>query len=165
MKFSIHNDLAANIGDPFLPDEGTYPLATNPQFKFEATTSAGYTDVTNFDYWEQYWFLTDKNSKEFRNILIDEANANWGTYADADKKAHIRSNVWPSGTPDAELDALYTDAERDDFQKNTMELLNRNCLCDIRQSTTGSSKKFFDQQNDDTGTITTVEVTTYQTVS
>jgi len=167
MKLTLHND----INVVYI----TGSLSFNPddfigieKAKLETTVSTGYTDKLLAEEWDDLkWLLADMSIgryKIFRNDLISTFSvaAVWDTLTDISKKALVRNYVWKSTETTANLDLLYTQTERDDFQKQIMELLNSTCDCDIRKSVTVGSTKYFDQQNDDTGVITTVEVITDQ---
>ena len=62
-------------------------------------------------------------------------------------------------TNDVDLKSILGQAV-DDYQKETMELLDANCEANIRRSNVNGSTKFFDHQIDDIGILNTVEITT-----
>lgn len=160
-KFYVHNDLVPEISNIILPDEGTYPLATNPQFQFDTSaTITGYTELTNFSDWNRHWGLSGKNYKEYRNILIDKSNTSWATYSKANKQSLIENYVWISTATTTELDTLHISADRDEFQKQTMEMLSSSCNVSVRVSITDGSKNYFDIQVDDLEILYTTKITT-----
>lgn len=89
-------------------------LAGSPSFKAEATVSTGYTDVTSIANWDLYGRATSGYAA-FRQMLIDDFIGDWGALTTVEQKTLVLHYLWPDGTSDAELDTLWTDAERDQF--------------------------------------------------
>ncbi len=120
MKLTKRNDV--NLSGEVL----TYDSAqeANPRFKYEATVSTGYTELTSISDWNAHGMKAIPNYKDFRSELI-ATFPNWATYSNDDKKTLIRHYVWPSTETTANLDLLYTQAERDQFLKNCSESLNQ----------------------------------------
>jgi len=119
MKLTKRNDV------DFSGEVLTYDSAqeSNPRFKHEATVSAGYTELTSISDWTTHGTKAIGNYKDFRNELI--ANfTDWATYSNDDKKRLMEHYVWPSTETTANLDLLYTQAERDQFVKACASLLN-----------------------------------------
>jgi len=137
-------------------------LNSNEPFKYETTVSAGYSDISSSENFDKDYHSAGLSYKEMRNELITSFIAGWGTLSTIDQKAMVRNFVYPAATPTVELDVLYTVAERDDYQKTTMESLNQSCTCAIRQSIDAGSKKYFDHQQGDNGILIITEVTTDQ---
>ncbi len=90
-------------------------LDGDPPFKAEATVSTGYTDITSIANWDLYGRTTGLSTAAFRQVLMDDFIATWGALTTAEQKILVSHYVWPDGTGDAELDALWTDAERAQF--------------------------------------------------
>ena len=93
-------------------------LGSNPPFKAEIAVSAGYTDITSIAAWDLYGWATSLGVSAFRQMLIDDFIGSWGTLTTDEKKILVRRYVWPSGTTDTELDALWTATERAQFLAN-----------------------------------------------
>ncbi len=119
MKLTKRNDV------DFSGEVLTYDPAqeSNTRFKHEATVSAGYTELTSISDWYNHGMKAIANYKDFRNELI-ATFTNWATYSDDDKKKLIKHYVWPSTETTANLDLLYTQAERDQFLTDCVSALN-----------------------------------------
>lgn len=156
---SARNDIESQVGGevirgPHLDGSG------DPLFKSEDTLSSGYTDKTTLANWDLYGAQVDGlEYKDFRNILIADFVGSWATLTDAEKKTLIRNYVYDSTETTENLDLLYTQGERDDFQNQAIASLNKPGEAVIRRSNVSDSIKFFDYQTDDAGILTTVEIT------
>lgn len=140
-------------------------LAGSAALKYEDTVSTGYSDISSPDNWDAHWaqIVPQPGYKKIRNNLIAiyiTPGTFWGTATTAEKQALVRNYVWPSSETTANLDLLYTQAERDDFQKTTMESLDATCEANIRRSNVSGSTKFYDYQSDDRGIVTLKEIST-----
>ena len=108
---------------------------------------ANYTDITSLSNWKLYW-QDVYDIKAFRDVLLADYIGSWGGLSDDEKKILIEFHVWPSGTPDAELDALYTDDEREGFLADICTH-HRGLGCVITKSTTPGSIKRINWTADD----------------
>ena len=117
-KLTVHNSITfpPAAGSALEIDRGA--LAGAEPFKAEDTVSPDYDDITSLANWELYGWATDLGYTEFRQMLIDDFVGSWVTLTAADHKILMRCYVWPSGTPDTELDALWTATERAQFLAN-----------------------------------------------
>ena len=131
-------------------------------FVAATTVPTDYADITSLTNWKLYWNRI-LSIQAFREILIDDYISEWETLSDDDKKILIEFHVWPSGTPDAELDALYTDAQRESFADDII-VQHRQIGCVITKSTTASSKKYIKYTVDDTEVITTDTITSFEKI-
>jgi len=95
----------------------------NPRFKYEDTVSTGYTELTSISDWTTYGERTIGAYRTFRNELISNFTS-WATYSDADKKLLIEHYVYLSTETSDNLDLLYSEQARDDFQKQVLKLLD-----------------------------------------
>ena len=137
----------------------TYPGGIIP-FVIDTTGKTGYTDFTSLENISQYGTYSG-DFKWIRNTLITDYVANWGSLNITDRRALVRYNVYPNGTPIAELGACYTLSERNEFRDNSVEAL-KYCDCIIMK---GGADKYFYQTVDINGVIETTEITTYQTIN
>lgn len=135
-------------------------LGGNDPLKWETTISSGYVDITTISNIDTWYIGAGASYKDMRNELISRYVPSWGTLTTIEKQTLVRHFVWDSTETTENLDLLYTQAERDDYQKKTMELLDATCEAVIRRSNVSGSIKYFDHQTDDVGTLTTVEITT-----
>jgi len=110
--------------------------------------------------WDANFTFSKQSYKTFRNQMIIQFEPNWGTYTDDQKKALIRNWIWPSGTSASELNALYPASARNKFRQKIMRKLDEGRLFAVIKSKTVGSKKRWAIQVDDSGTITTIEITT-----
>lgn len=151
MKLTKRNDV------DFSGDVLTYNSAreSNPRFKHEATVSAGYTELTRISDWVNHGMKAISKYKDFRNELI--ANfTNWATYSNDDKKRLVTHYVWLSTETTANLDLLYTQAEREQFVKNCVVVLNGNGS-NFQIAPDG---KYWNMLPDVTGVLVTTELKT-----
>jgi len=132
---------------------------SNPRFKHEATVSAGYTELTSISDWNNYAMKAIGDYKDFRNELIT-VFTDWATYSDDDKKILISHYVWPSTETTANLDLLYTQAERDKFLLDCIESLNK-CGCNFHGAPDG---KYWNILPDATGSLVTTELKTDEVI-
>ncbi len=95
----------------------------NPAFKHEATVSTGYTEITSLANWHKFWWTTGMDYKDFRKQIKADYEGDWATLTDAEKKTLIEHNLWLSSETEANLNALYTSQERDDFKEVVLETL------------------------------------------
>src|SRR3972149_2102523 len=109
----------AYIDEGYLWEEA----GANPYIKAEATVSAGYADISSIAHSIGFAQFVKYSFNQLRNELMG-FNASWATLSDADKKLLIENYVYPSATPTAELDALYTQTERDAFRDEVIQKLN-----------------------------------------
>lgn len=118
--------------------------STGPRFKAEASVSEGYTNITNLANWN--FFGRQANATlitytAFRNqIMTDYLPAGeWKSgLTDDEKRILIRHYIWPSAETQENLDALYSQAERDYYRDLCIEALNDNCemiRCDCTDGT------------------------------
>ena len=121
-------------------------LAASDGLRYEGQVSAGYQDVSTPENWDKFWSTTLIDFKTFRNNLIATYTpaSFWDTATDEAKKALVRRFVYPSTETTANLDLLYTQAERDAYQATTMEFLNVTVGVNVRKSITSGSIKYFD---------------------
>ena len=96
----------------------------NPAFKAETTVSTGYTDISSLKNWDAYWWGTTYKYKDFRDLIIADHRPDWATLSDDDKKTLVRNNGWPDSETEANLDLLYTSAERDIFTDQCLASLD-----------------------------------------
>ncbi|TXT28098.1 MAG: hypothetical protein FD136_2032 [Chitinophagaceae bacterium] len=143
----------AYIDDGFNWDD----LGSNAPLKLEATVSAGYANITGINNLVNFGYMVG-GFNSIRNELINLI-PQWTTFSDADKKLLIKNYVYPTTATTAELDALYTPAERDNFKLGIMENINsdnKSFFSTIRSNVSGSIKFFIVKVNDlgtvDTGT-------------
>lgn len=154
---SARDDIASQVGGevirgPHLDGSG------NPLFKSEDTLSAGYTDKTTLTNWDLYGALVDGlDYDDFRNILIADFVGSWGSLSDVDKKTLIRHYVYDSAETVPNLDLLYTQSERDDFQSRAAEALNT-CDCNLRKEI--NIEGYWNVLPDSTGKLTITELKT-----
>jgi len=144
----------------YLKDEETIPAV---QYLADgAEDPEGYTETTDPEDWDKYFIFADVSYKDFRNSMISNLESSWGSYSDDQQKALIRNYIWPSETSDEDLDALYSDADRDMFRDLVMTTLS--CLeCVVRKSITADSTKFCDLQLADDGVMAPKEIKTDET--
>ena len=137
-------------------------ITTQSPIKAEATVSAGYSDVSSPRNWLGLGGLVGYACNKLRNELM-AFNASWGGLSTDNQKALVEQYVWPNGTPGAELDALYSSAQRNAFRDTVVEAIN------------GDSTVLFSVWKDDTdgklyrvtvdaGVTTKTEITTYGTL-
>ncbi len=69
----------------------------------------------------------------------------------------VRHHVYPSGTTTTELDALYSQAQRDTYYAQVIEDI-KDCGCIIVTSAGG---KYFEMITDEQGVLSTTEITPY----
>lgn len=82
----------------------------------------------SFNYDPYVVMINDAYYANYRNEMMAKFLAGWGGYNDEEKRALIRNYIWPDGTPDVELDALYATDERDTFRSETIANMARtNC--------------------------------------
>lgn len=128
----------------------TYPgTLSDPPFKSEATVSAGYTDVTSLANWQSLGTLAGLSFKDLRNILINDYVASWATLSDVNKKILVRHHVYPAATTTADLDALWTLAEREDFRQDVIDSISSGYLIIRKSSDAGSEKLLCIEVKDD----------------
>lgn len=157
MILSARNDIESQVGGevirgPHLDGSG------NPMFKSESSLSAGYTDKTSLVNWDLYGAQVDGLTyRDFRDILITDFVGDWATLSDADKKTLIRHYVYDSTETIPNLDLLYTQVERDDFQKEAVDSLN---VCDCNLQKEGNGEKYWNVLPDNTGVLTRIELKT-----
>ena len=154
MKFFAHNDLIAILGAGFLLDESVYS-DSNLGFRFEddAWTDPNYTERPALADWDTYYQYSNYSFKQYRNLLISQVMAGWGTETTVNKKIMVTRNVWPSTETTPNLDLLYTPAERDDSQKITMGLLDSGCDCRIVKSQDLNSTIYYMLSPNDAGAL------------
>ena len=109
-------------------------------FKKEATASTGYSDISSVDNWHRYWAYTGIDYYEFRNTLINDYVGSWGTLSDADKKILVEHHVYPASTTTADLDALWTAAERAEQRLNLVKQFENCAGCRVKTSATTDSE-------------------------
>lgn len=155
MKLTKRNDV------DFSGDVLTYDSAqeSNPRFKHEATVSAGYTELTSISDWDNYAMKAIARYSDFRNELVTQFT-NWATYSDNDKKRLIKHYVWPSTETTANLDLLYTQAERDQFLATCVVLLNE-CDHNFQIAPDGI---YWNLLPDATGSLVTTQLKTDETI-
>lgn len=136
----------------------TYSCA-NP-FVTDTVGRPGYTDVTSLENWANYGMYVG-DFKYVRNVLIADYSSTWGTATLVQRQALVRFNVYPNGTITSELDACYALAQRDIYRDESIESLK---TCDCLVIPGGGVKRFY-QTVDVTGTISTIEITTYETIT
>lgn len=100
-------------------------LAGNAPLKWEAAVSTGYANVTDILNLDKHYFSVFAPVNEVRNELITTFISLWATATPEERKALVRWYVYPATATVAELDALYTLAERDAFKLILMNNLNR----------------------------------------
>ena len=108
-------------------------------FVIDTTGKTGYTDFTSLENISQYGTYSG-DFKWVRNTLISDYVANWGSLNITDRRALVRYNVYPNGTPIAELDACYTLLERNEFSCNSVVALK---YCDCKIMKGGVAKYFY----------------------
>lgn len=111
-------------------------LSGNDPFKYEATVSAGYSDISFPDNFDKYYESAKIPYKDMRNELISTFISQWGSLSTDDQKAMVKNYVYPDGTSRTDLDALSSQSARLNDQKIMMELLNLSCTCNVRENTT-----------------------------
>ena len=154
---SARNDIASQVGGDVM--RGLDPDSSgNSMFKSEDTLSAGYTDKTTLTNWDLYGAQIDGlKYNEFRNILIVDFVGTWATLIDTDKKTLVRHYVYDSTETTANLDLLYTQAERDDFMNQVVKSLNV-CDCNLRKET--NSESYWNVLPGSTGELTITKLKT-----
>ena len=110
-------------------------------------TPNGFTEKVSIADWDKYG-VQGAGVKGLRDAYVNNFLAGWGAMSDAEKKALIRAHVWDAGATAEELDALYTEDQRDEFEDIVMNA-HRKLGCVITPSTTPSSKKRIDWTADD----------------
>jgi len=71
MLLTVHDDIFPQIGtDRLSYDPITYPSATNPVFKVEATVSTGYTDISTIENWDLYWGELEINGLQLKDEIF-----------------------------------------------------------------------------------------------
>lgn len=152
---TIHDDIAGQIAADALRYNPS--LLSGPAFLAESTVSAGYTDVTSIANWDKFWGLVGLSYRTFRNGLIDDFVAQWGTLSDANKAILVSHYVYPAATGNAELNTHWPSATRKAQRKRVRQELRKHYT--VRKSSTSGSKKFFRIKVDDAGVITATEIT------
>ena len=117
----------------------------------------GYTETTDPSDWNSHIVSIDAIYSDVRNEMIDQFEASWAGYSDAQKQALVQNYVYPSETSTEDLDALYTEAERDDYQDVVMFKMNIGITHVIMSS---ASRKHFEVKVNDSGTLSTTEIKT-----
>ena len=154
MKLTIHDDLLPQVGTgSFHYKTSDYPTP----LKFEASVSAGYTELTSSEEWDIYWVYTGVNYKTYRNNIITHFNGSWASLSVAERKVLVHNFCWPATATVGELDACFTSAERFAFKKEVIKGLNNND-CMFKLSSTASSEKYFDLTVNDSGTMNPTEL-------
>ena len=127
------------------------------------STPAGFTESNTVDDW--YTHGNKIILKTVRDEFIGDQMSTWtsGPLTDAEKKQLIEYWVWPSGTSDGELDALYTDAERDAFKLKVV-VAHREAGCVLTKSTTIASNEYINYTVDDTEVLTTDTILPHQII-
>lgn len=160
---TVRNDIAGQVGGEAIR-ASQLDASGNPQFRAEAAVSAGYTDITSLENWMRHGMVrTGLDHRTFRNLLIDDFLPNWATLAVADKQHLVKHYVWPAGTTDRELDALYPKSDRDELRDRCMEDLISAGVNSQRSSTAGS-EKYFDMRVLDDRTLSPQEIRTDATL-
>lgn len=113
-------------------------------FKAEAAPSADYTDFSSLENWCIYHYYASYDEKAVRNLLITDYVGSWATLTDDEKKALIEHYVYLSTETTANLDLLYSKAQRDAFRDRCMVAL---ATCDCRpEVATDDPDKWYDIQ-------------------
>lgn len=131
-------------------------LGGNAPFIADTLLNTGYANISTPENWETYYVFTDYNYCQFRNSLIG-LNSQWGSFSDVDKQVMIRHFVYPSSTPIGELDALYTQQQRNDFKVQSMANLSITGVV-VRRSKTINSVKYFSYEVNDSEILFTDEI-------
>ena len=137
-------------------------IAAQPPIKAEASVSSGYSDVSNPRNWRGLGVFVGYHGNKLRNELMT-FNASWGSLSTDNQKAMVEQYVWPDGTPGAELDALYSSAQRAAFRDAVIEAINGDpsVLFSVWRDDTDS--KLY-RVTVDAGVTTKTEITTYGTL-
>lgn len=123
----------------------------------EDDSPSGFTESTDPIDWHNHENEVDVDYCSFRNEMIDKFEPNWGSYSDDKKEKLIQDYIYPSETTTEELDGLYSESERDNFQDVMVEKLTNNVTHIIRSS---ESRKDFILLIDDSGVRTYKEIKT-----
>ena len=131
-------------------------VRTKPTFaEIQTASTETYEDVSTLQ--EKQDFSEGENYCAYRNYLITTYVSVWDSQTTDDQKILVKNYVYPSDTPESELNALYPESERDEFQKEVIYNLQL-AGCDIRPGGTGDAS--FEIKVDDQGVISTIEVLT-----
>lgn len=134
-------------------------LDGNSPFKWEAAVSGGYDDITDIDNLDKWATAAGVGYKELRNKLIADYVGNWGTLTAIDKQTLVRHFAYPSAETPANLDLLYSQADRDKYKKVVMERLESICGCVVGESNI-TPGKYFHYRVDDAGVLDPQEILT-----
>lgn len=160
MILTAHNVIHPQIGTGEIKFAAEDYESTD-MFKWEETASTNYVEVENASDVETYYGQAGASYVQFRNHLIENHISLWATLPDDDKATLVRNYVWPEGTTTEELDAIYTETERETYAKASMDKL---CDCAYDPKKSSSSLKFFLQEVDDDGVYSTTEINNYTTI-
>lgn len=117
----------------------------------------GYTITTDPVDWNNHLNGIDAIYFDIRNEMIDQFESNWGGYSDPQKQALVKNYIWPSETNTEDLDNIYTQEERDEYQDLVMFEMNIGITHVIMSS---DSRKHFEIRVNDSGSLSTAEITT-----
>lgn len=157
---SIHNAIAAQVGGDALRYNAA-TLGGLPAFSTDDPSPSGYTDVSSLANWETYGWATGLSFETYRNLLIDQYLAGWAGLSDDDKRILVRHYVCPTGTGQAELDALWSTSKRQSFRSVVIEELQLRRLL-IRESLDGT---LWVVKIDNAGAMATVKLETHIALS
>lgn len=146
-----------------IPNPTDAQLAGNVPLKWEAILSNGYADVSGISNIDTHSFTASAPYMEVRNKLIADYLSGWATLSVAEKQALVRNYVYPSTETTANLDLLYTSAERDIFRNDAMKKLNSepgNLFSVWKDIVNGKFYKAYSNN----GVTEKAEITTYSTL-
>ena len=127
MLLTVHDDIFPQIGTGVLSyDPSTYPPATNPVFKAEATVSTGYTDISTIENWAIYGGETQLITKEIKDEI--EALVVAKTFASCTDEEKDIASIW-FVVDKSDRDTRHTATQ----QEANAEILTRNVLTQVSE--------------------------------
>lgn len=113
-----------NAGTTYLTKSFPFELVEGqPVLILETTVSAGRENVSTSRNFVTFFGILGLTYNSMRNELIGLLTG-WATMSTDNKKAMVENFVYPVTETAANLNLLYTQAQRDTFKKETMKQLN-----------------------------------------